>query len=144
MCKNFFHATCAQREGLLCSQQSEEVDPFFAYCKMHSDKQAAKLKRRNYLALMAKNRLLSREHQPNGSIEDSITSQRTLSKLTSQRQKFIRNFQQLGNQSGMLSVFVCIFVNAVNFNCVFFIMITQLERRDSPRCSTLHPASYVV
>lgn len=57
MCRNYFHATCAQKEGLLSEASPEEVreiaDPFFAYCKLHADKTIARSKRRNWLALQS-------------------------------------------------------------------------------------------
>lgn len=55
MCRNFFHVTCAQKEGLLSKASTEEdiADPFFAYCKLHSEKNVSRSKRRNYLALQS-------------------------------------------------------------------------------------------
>lgn len=44
----------AQREGLLSEAHSEEVDqadPFYAHCKLHSDKSLVRRRRRNWLAL---------------------------------------------------------------------------------------------
>nr|XP_027204582.1 PHD finger protein 14-like [Dermatophagoides pteronyssinus] len=108
-CKTNFHATCAQRQGLLTElrhQETEELlDPFIAYCRLHSDRQSAKKKRKNYLTLLARYRILSKQQQSNGTsspikrIEDSITNHRTLNKLTIQRQKFQRNFQSIGNSN---------------------------------------------
>lgn len=43
----------AQREGFLSEAHSEEVDqadPFYAHCKLHSDKTLVKRRKRNYLA----------------------------------------------------------------------------------------------
>lgn len=43
----------AQREGLLSEAHSEEVDqadPFYAHCKLHSDKSLVRRRRRNFLA----------------------------------------------------------------------------------------------
>lgn len=61
LCKSFFHVTCAQRQGLLCEEEEnseddeEEVaDPYYAYCKLHCNKDMAKSKRRNWLALMSR------------------------------------------------------------------------------------------
>jgi hypothetical protein len=55
MCRTYFHVTCAQREGLLteASPDEEIADPFFAYCKQHSDKQQVTVKRRNWLAVQS-------------------------------------------------------------------------------------------
>lgn len=44
----------AQREGFLSEAHSEEVDqadPFYAHCKLHSDKTLVKRRKKNYLAL---------------------------------------------------------------------------------------------
>ncbi|KAL5010827.1 hypothetical protein ScPMuIL_013132 [Solemya velum] len=58
MCRSYFHVTCAQKEGLLSEAAPEEVmdiaDPFFAYCKMHADKNMARAKRRNWLAIQSR------------------------------------------------------------------------------------------
>ncbi|XP_014254855.1 PHD finger protein 14 isoform X4 [Cimex lectularius] len=54
MCKTHFHVTCGQREGLLAEAHSEEVeqaDPFYAHCKLHTDKNLLRKRRRNWLAL---------------------------------------------------------------------------------------------
>ncbi|XP_014473701.1 PREDICTED: PHD finger protein 14 isoform X3 [Dinoponera quadriceps] len=53
LCHTYFHVTCAQREGLLSEAHSEEVDqadPFYAHCKLHSDKSLVRRRRRNFLA----------------------------------------------------------------------------------------------
>lgn len=103
MCKTYFHVTCAQREGLLTElRHSEEVelDPYIAYCRLHSDRNAGKKKRRNYLALIARNRYLMKSLKQNDhTIEESITNQRTLSKLFTQREKFLKSFQAIENYS---------------------------------------------
>lgn len=54
MCKTFFHATCAQKEGLLFESHSDEVDPYFAQCKQHADKSTIKKKRKICTALFAR------------------------------------------------------------------------------------------
>jgi hypothetical protein len=68
MCKTFFHVTCAQSAGLLSEPHSEEADhadPFYAHCKIHSDKNLIKHRKRNFHALrlqiMSKN--LEREQR---------------------------------------------------------------------------------
>lgn len=53
----------AQREGLLSEAHSEEVDqadPFYAHCKLHSDKSLVRRRRRNFLALQL--RVQQRQH----------------------------------------------------------------------------------
>eukprot|EP00108_Taenia_solium_P005701 TsM_000160900 transcript=TsM_000160900 gene=TsM_000160900 len=51
LCKNYFHVTCAQREGLLAEPAYEDnpTDPFFAQCRQHTDKAVVKDRRRRYL-----------------------------------------------------------------------------------------------
>lgn len=66
MCKTYFHVTCAQYAGLLSEAHSEEADqadPFYAHCKIHSDKTLIKHRKRNYNAikLKAQNRKLEQE-----------------------------------------------------------------------------------
>ncbi|XP_072939797.1 PHD finger protein 14 isoform X9 [Epargyreus clarus] len=54
LCKTFFHVTCGQREGLLAEAHSDEVeqaDPFYAHCRLHSDKTLVKKRKRSWLAL---------------------------------------------------------------------------------------------
>lgn len=57
MCKTYFHVTCAQAAGLLSEAHSEEADhadPFYAHCKVHSDKALIKRRKRNYNGLRLK------------------------------------------------------------------------------------------
>ncbi|CAG9807760.1 unnamed protein product [Chironomus riparius] len=55
MCKSYFHVTCAQREGLLSEAHHDEVDqadPFYAHCRVHSDKFLIKNRKKNFNALL--------------------------------------------------------------------------------------------
>lgn len=59
MCKTYFHVTCAQAVGLLQpfeahSEEADHADPFYAHCKIHSDKTLIKHRKRNYDALRLK------------------------------------------------------------------------------------------
>ena len=102
MCKSHFHVTCAQREGMhiiipshgfivfLSSgllqeaqnmEETELVDPLYAHCKMHvGDKQAAKAKRRNWLALQSRLRERRELNEP--------LSERNQKKLIKAREKY--------------------------------------------------------
>src|SRR5699024_9020673 len=107
MCKTYFHVTCAQREGFLTELRSgggvganDLVDPFIAYCRLHSDRETARKKKRNYQALLAKHRLLFRQQRAAVRVEDAITNQRTLTKLFSQREKFLSGFKEFESPSG--------------------------------------------
>ncbi|PRD35322.1 UNVERIFIED_CONTAM: PHD finger protein 14 [Trichonephila clavipes] len=86
MCRSFFHVTCAQKEGLLSKASTEEdiADPFFAYCKLHSDKNVSRSKRRNYLALQSQAR---EKHHGDASISEEKT--RIERKLAWHRDRYI-------------------------------------------------------
>lgn len=53
MCKTYFHVTCAQVAGYLIEAHHEDdaADPFYAHCKVHSEKEMIKKRRRNYHTL---------------------------------------------------------------------------------------------
>lgn len=55
LCKTHFHATCAQKEGLLIHEEGE-IDPYYAHCKLHAgaDKSLMKRKKRNLLSFNAR------------------------------------------------------------------------------------------
>ncbi|XP_017885770.1 PHD finger protein 14 isoform X4 [Ceratina calcarata] len=91
MCHTYFHVTCAQREGLLSEAHSEEVDqadPFYAHCKLHSDKTLVRRRRRNWLALQLRaqyrQQLLK---QPNHL--DTEEQRRIQRKLAKHRHKYL-------------------------------------------------------
>ena len=87
MCKSYFHVTCAQREGLLSEAHSaDEVDPFFAYCKMHADRATVKSKRRNWLTLQSKTK---------NAPTHSMLPQRTQQKLQKHRIKWKKSREDL-------------------------------------------------
>ncbi|XP_046982478.1 PHD finger protein 14 isoform X2 [Schistocerca americana] len=92
MCRQYFHVTCAQREGLLSEAHSEEVDqadPFYAHCKMHTDKMLMRRRRRNWLALQLRTqqRHLEQEKQTQATAEQ----QRTQRKLAKYRSKYLQH-----------------------------------------------------
>lgn len=62
------------------AEDTEMVDPFYAHCKLHADKQLAKSKRRNWLAQQSRLRARRENHQP--------LSERTLKKLVKAREKY--------------------------------------------------------
>lgn len=141
-CKTNFHVTCAQRQGLLTEIRSTEpgemLDPYIAYCRLHSERQMAKKKRQNYLALLARHRYLLKQQHSNRRIEDSITNGRTLNKLFIQREKFRRNFQSIGNtQNGKI-----IIIYKVNgfFNTFHFLFVLVLTKR-TPRLLDASPSA---
>ena len=62
LCRAHFHATCAQRHGLLSETRPQEgaapgeLDPYWASCKQHVDKDVARVNRRNWTAARAHSR----------------------------------------------------------------------------------------
>lgn len=82
---NLFDDHSAQREGLLSEAHSEEVDqadPFYAHCKLHSDKTLVRKRRRNWLALQlrATNRLQMLKTPEYRETEEFLRIQRKLAK----------------------------------------------------------------
>ncbi|CAL4061328.1 unnamed protein product, partial [Meganyctiphanes norvegica] len=54
MCRGYFHVTCAQREGLLSEVnhgEADQADPYYAHCKLHTDRELIRRRKRNWLAL---------------------------------------------------------------------------------------------
>ncbi|KAK9512080.1 hypothetical protein O3M35_000588 [Rhynocoris fuscipes] len=85
MCKTYFHVTCGQREGLLAEAHSEEVDqadPFYAHCKLHTDKNLLRKRRRNWLALQMRSEELKKVKK------DDIESLRIQRRLGKYREKY--------------------------------------------------------
>lgn len=75
----------AQREGFLSEAHSEEVDqadPFYAHCKLHSDKTLVKKRRKNYLALQLRThyRRLQFEKEGHKETPEQVRIQRKLEK----------------------------------------------------------------
>ncbi|KAH8298379.1 hypothetical protein KR018_012178 [Drosophila ironensis] len=74
MCKTYFHVTCAQVAGFLIEAHHEDdaADPFYAHCKVHSEKEMIKKRRRNYHTLRlnllqrAKEKELAASNAPSG------------------------------------------------------------------------------
>ncbi|KAG6450913.1 hypothetical protein O3G_MSEX006820 [Manduca sexta] len=90
MCKTFFHVTCGQREGLLAeahTEEAEQADPFYAHCRLHSDKALVKKRKRNWLALQLRTEKRKLELQNNLSTEEKLRIQR---KLVKYRRKYLQ------------------------------------------------------
>lgn len=94
MCKTYFHVTCAQAAGLLSEAHSEEADhadPFYAHCKIHSDKVLIKHRKRNFNGLRLKMNFRVQE-QENKRLEKPSTEQlRIERKLKKHRTKYVTN-----------------------------------------------------
>ncbi|KAM3967359.1 PHD finger protein 14 [Aphomia sociella] len=90
LCKTFFHVTCGQREGLLAeahTEEAEQADPFYAHCKLHSDKALVKKRKRNWLALQLRTEKRKQELQSNVSTDENQRFQRKLVKC---RRKYLQ------------------------------------------------------
>lgn len=94
MCKTFFHVTCAQAAGLLSETHSEEADhadPFYAHCKIHSDKAQIKRRKRNYNTLRVQTNFKSAQAKQKGNEPSSPGQQRIERKLKKHRHKYATN-----------------------------------------------------
>lgn len=94
MCKTYFHVTCAQAAGLLSETHSEEADhadPFYAHCKIHSDKTLIKRRKRNFYALKMKMEFRNANSEHKKSENSSLEQQRIERKLKKHRNKYISN-----------------------------------------------------
>lgn len=95
MCKTYFHVTCAQAAGLLSETHSEEADhadPFYAHCKIHSDKTLIKHRKRNYNALRFKMCYRNANNDHNKNSENASPEQKRIErKLKKHRNKYISN-----------------------------------------------------
>ncbi|XP_058816944.1 PHD finger protein 14 [Topomyia yanbarensis] len=92
MCKTYFHVTCAQYAGLLSEAHSEEADqadPFYAHCKIHSDKTLIKHRKRNYNAIRLKAQHRKLEHEANKLEKPSPEQVRIERKLAKHRKKYV-------------------------------------------------------
>ncbi|KAG1679597.1 PHD finger protein 14 [Nymphon striatum] len=90
MCRTYFHVTCAQREGLLseASQDEEIADPFFAYCKLHAEKNSARCKKNNWLALQCQSKTRNEVEKKLFETKEEL---RIARKLNHHRQKYMNN-----------------------------------------------------
>ncbi|XP_003423803.1 PHD finger protein 14 isoform X2 [Nasonia vitripennis] len=91
MCHTYFHVTCAQREGLLSEAHSEEVDqadPFYAHCKLHSDKTLVRKRKRNWLALQLR-ASYRQQMLKKPEYRDTEEFRRIQRKLAKHRQKYL-------------------------------------------------------
>lgn len=94
MCKTYFHVTCAQREGLLSEAHHEEVDqadPFYAHCKVHSDKFLIKHRKKNYNALLMQMKRHELEAEQNKNDKPTEAQERIERKLKKHRIKYAAN-----------------------------------------------------
>ncbi|CAB3368151.1 Hypothetical predicted protein [Cloeon dipterum] len=89
MCRENFHVTCAQREGLLAEAHSDEfehADPFYAHCKQHTDKFLMRKRRRNWLAVQM--RMRQRQMDLDSRPEETVEQRRIKRKLLGQSHKY--------------------------------------------------------
>ncbi|EDS40580.1 phd finger protein [Culex quinquefasciatus] len=94
MCKTYFHVTCAQYAGLLSEAHSEEADqadPFYAHCKIHSDKTLIKHRKRNYNAIRLKGIQRKMEQEAKRLEKPSPEQVRIERKLAKHRKKYVHH-----------------------------------------------------
>ncbi|XP_059615113.1 PHD finger protein 14 isoform X2 [Phlebotomus argentipes] len=94
MCKTYFHVTCAQSAGLLSEAHSEEADhadPFYAHCKIHSDKTLLKHRRRNFHAMRLRMEHRRLETEQKRAEKPTPEQQRIDRKLKKHKNKYLAN-----------------------------------------------------
>ncbi|KAG5671576.1 hypothetical protein PVAND_001769 [Polypedilum vanderplanki] len=94
MCKSYFHVTCAQREGLLSEahhEEADQADPFYAHCKVHSDKTLIKHRKKNYNALLMQMKRHEVEAEQNKNEKPTEAQERIERKLKKHRIKYATN-----------------------------------------------------
>jgi len=96
MCRTFFHVTCAQREGLLSEtfhEDTVQADPFYANCKLHTEKSTMRRRKSNYFSHQRHLRWWTCKRnaghdQMNTGPGEEVSLRRILRKLDRQRVKF--------------------------------------------------------
>lgn len=85
MCRSYFHVTCAQREGLLSEVnhgEADQADPYYAHCKLHTDRELIRRRKRNWLTLQL------RTKQAHNFVVNSKEQNRLERKLGKYRDKY--------------------------------------------------------
>ncbi|XP_068233170.1 PHD finger protein rhinoceros isoform X3 [Palaemon carinicauda] len=90
MCREYFHVTCAQREGLLSEVnhgEADQADPYYAHCKLHTDRELIRRRKRNWLALQ----LHMKQNEADKSGSSQEIQDRIQRKLGRYRDKYLFN-----------------------------------------------------
>lgn len=115
----FNNVYSAQREGYLSEAHSEEVDqadPFYAHCKLHSDKTLVRKRKKNYLALELRNHHRRLQFQQPGFT--SSTEQKRIQRKLEKYQLHYFNSRALKTEPwGILHI---IFFFEPHIKCLFF------------------------
>lgn len=117
MCKTYFHVTCAQAAGLLSETHSEEADhadPFYAHCKIHSDKTLIKRRKRNFYALKMKMEYRNTNAEQKKTENSSAEQQRIERKLKKHRNKYISNKAMKNEPWGNFNILYSLFYTKKN------------------------------
>lgn len=88
----FFSFLSAQKAGFLSEPRHDEVDPYYAHCKSHSDKTQIKNRKRNYNALLVQIKHHETERLEKSSSEKATPEQERIErKLKKHRIKYTSN-----------------------------------------------------
>jgi len=91
MCKQYFHVSCAQENGLLSEPKSDDQDSYFGHCKLHSEKEMIKKRKKNWLTHLFQSKQREARIQSTSAGDGSgreTGAQRTLRKLARQRTRW--------------------------------------------------------
>lgn len=107
MCKTHFHVTCGQSSGFLAEAHSDEVDPFYAHCKLHSDKTLVKKRKRNYHTwrLQSQQRILDKHAKR---VEGGLEYERIGRKLNKHKKKYLHFKSLKPDPWGKLFKIICL------------------------------------
>jgi hypothetical protein len=87
---NFILFYSAQKDGLLSEAHHDEVDPFYAHCKLHSEKNLVKNRKRNHNAFQMQ--MKRNEIEMANSMEKMTPEQERIQrKLAKHRSKYSSN-----------------------------------------------------
>lgn len=128
MCKTYFHATCAQREGLLSEahhEEADQADPFYAHCRVHSDKFLIKQRKKNYNALVMQMKRHEAEMERTQGEKLTEEQERIERKLKNQRIKYATHKMNRPEPWGEFNVHLPL--NSLIFN--YFVVPTQKMAR---------------
>ncbi|XP_065206479.1 PHD finger protein 14 isoform X2 [Planococcus citri] len=92
MCRVYFHVTCGQREGLLSeatSEEADQADPFYAHCRLHSDKNQIKKRKRNWLALQLRTQKMATQKEQE-LVDETTSWKRNQRKLSKYQVKYVQ------------------------------------------------------
>lgn len=98
----------------------DQADPFYAHCKMHSDKTLVRRRKRNWLALQLRTQQRRLEYEQEG-YQNNPEQVRIQRKLRRHRQKFLGHKTLKSTPWGIIINSMKIVYNIIFYFCVLFL-----------------------